>query len=276
MRRWPVMLALVLSCIPLAACAHSHGTPTRPVAETSHATTSTLAGGGNPGTAARVVLTQYLSSIAAHDAPKMVASSTGPAAALGSVLLDVVAINSAKGAPTTTAVQKEGFHVVAATSTAVTLDGAAVLSSTVRGAKGSSQTTDTVSGPVTVVLYSGRWKVSALTFDGQHMTEWTENTGQTVKGVHVQVGFVLSYASTTVALIGLTAPSGGFHLSLTQAKLSSSTGVLTGVGDFTSPPAPVGLLRFPRSDAQPTDLRLGFSDGSSSLVFDVALHGTAG
>ncbi|MHB1785885.1 MAG: hypothetical protein ACYCS7_07010 [Acidimicrobiales bacterium] len=218
---------------------------------------------------------QYLGSIASHDAPKMLASATGPVAALGSVLLDVTAINTAKGATTTTVVQKEDFVPGAVAGNVVTLKGTAVLSSTVTGPKGSSQVTDTFSGPATVVWRGGQWEVSALTFDGRNMTEWVENTGQTVNGVHLQIGFVLSYASTTVVLIGLTAPSGGFHLALQRATLHSSTGVLTGVGDFTSPPTPIGLLRFARSDARPTELHLTFSAGSSSLDFRVALNGTA-
>jgi hypothetical protein len=149
------------------------------------------------------------------------------------------------------------------------------LDTSISGSKGSGTYADTISGPVTVVDESGAWKVTSFTYDNQPLQYWPQTASQTVNGLHVVVGYVVSYGNVTAALVTLTQLTGSGSVQLLRCTVRSGTGgaaATDGTGDFTAPPTPTGVLRFSRIASDPTDLVLAFSSaGGQTDDFDLAL-----
>ena len=206
----------------------------------------------------------------------MLEHSTGAAEDYGSIRLTIAAIKAAKGATTTVQVANEALSVASSSTTSVTFNGSLTLEGTVSGAKGSQHSTDTLGGPVSVVFTEGAWRVSTFIYDGAVVRAFTERATQVISGLHFTVAFVLTYGTSTVALVGLAADSGHVGLALQTARLTSASGTTSGTGDFTTDPSPSGIIRFPRTDARPSHLDATFRRADGGMVsFSLTLKGTA-
>jgi hypothetical protein len=234
--------------------------------------------GADPVAGAEQALTAYLGGISRHEAATVLATSEGAPAGLAGVLLDVAAIDAERGATTTVTMGPAHFTVSGTPSASVvTLVGSLTITTTVSGPKGSGSSTDTLSGPVTVRDEQGAWKVAAAAYDGKPLVEWQEDTGQTVGGLAVQVGYVVSYGNVTAALVTLYSASGSQSVSFQAASLVTTAGNESGVADFTTTGNPTGVVRFARTDARPSELDMSFKNASGqTVVFVIDLPGQAG
>ncbi|MHB8329180.1 MAG: hypothetical protein ACYDD6_06105, partial [Acidimicrobiales bacterium] len=260
----------------VSASSNANGAPTTTAPATS-APPSNGAGTRLDISSPEAALRSYLAAVAAHSANAVVASSRGKAEALAAVLLDISVINASQGGTTTTTLQDPGFTLSSSSAGSATFTGSATWTSVVSGPKGGGTTTDTVSGPVVVTKSGNIWQVESFTFDDAPMTWWLENATETQGDLSVEVSFVLTYADTTVALIGLGAPTGNESATLQSVGLSTTSGASTGTWNFTPGREPTGVVDFFRTDATPTSMELKFSASSGGPVtFSIPLHGSPG
>jgi hypothetical protein len=214
--------------------------------------------------------------VAAHDNSPL-GHSAGAAAALAGIRVLISDINAAAGGTTTVRVTSPSYNPTSVRADTVVFGGSARLVTDVRGSRGSQHTEATVDGPVTVALVDGVWRVRDFNYNGRSMRLVAENASQVVEGVHLTVGYVLSYAGATNAVVGLAVDSGHVDIALTDARLvaGGSQGPATGSGFAAGPPR--GYIGFARTDAIPTELDASFrrSDGAT-LTFAIPLRGTAG
>jgi|GEM_PF-3814102 len=249
--------------------AHPAHSPTSvPAGPGAGATTSAPDTGG--ASAAAASLQAYLGALAHSDATAAASTSDGAALALAGVLLDAAAINRARGATTSVALGPSTLQPVRVGPDAVTFDGSLTLTTTVAGPAGSTTVADTVSGPVTVDDEHGGWRVTGFDYDGRPLQLWPQTATETVGGLHVWVGYVVSYGTVTAILITLGLESGTAQVVLDSATVSAGSATETGTGDFTAPPEPTGILRFARLPAPPTSLALEFS-GSNGSTYSFTL-----
>ncbi|HZU80791.1 MAG TPA: hypothetical protein VE991_12815 [Acidimicrobiales bacterium] len=239
------------------------------------ATTTTSPGtvpvdsGPGAATGAEQALQAYLSALSHQDVNTLLAVSDKGPEALAGVLVDVADIDHARGATTTVDVTADTFSPAGEPSPgSVVLSGSATLHTSVTGPKGSGSSTDTISGPVTVALEQGRWKVVDFTYDGRPVVlSPTENVGQTLHGLTVQLGYVVSYGDLSVALVTLASSGGDVQVSYQSASLAWGGQSEQGAADFTGSSTPTGILRFARTASAPTGLEVAFT-GSSGQALD--------
>ncbi|MHB8681014.1 MAG: hypothetical protein ACYDA2_02825 [Acidimicrobiales bacterium] len=224
------------------------------------------AGAGGTGTsspaassaAAQQALSNYLQAIVHHNGSAVQSSSDGAALGVAGILVDVAAIDTARGATTTVTLGQDTFAPTGTSASSVTFGGSVSLTTAVSGPKGSGQYTDTLSGPVTVADEAGTWRVTTFTYDAKPIAIWPETANQTVNGLHLSVGYVVSFGDLTAVLIGIGQISGNVNVQLQSTTLTAGT-TDSGVGDFTGPPQPTGVLRFTRSGSPPTQLTVDFT-----------------
>jgi hypothetical protein len=276
----------MVTAVVSAACA---GTAQRP-SSTPEVVTTTVAPAGAPTTtarpatstsgqdasaAARVALSGFLAGMPAQDPKAVLAHSEGGAAALGAIRALISDINAASGATTRTKLQDEAFRPQTVTPTAVVFAGSVGLTTEIQGPKGSQKSVSAISGPVTVALAAGTWRVKDFAYDGKRMVYEAEYATDTQAAVQLHVGLVLSYANTTTAVVALTTQSQSVGLTFTNATLTTSAGTSPSTGSgFTKGAQPTGFISFARTDAVPTRLVASFRQADGSAVaFTVALSG---
>lgn len=220
--------------------------------------------------AAADALTTYLTALAHHDPGGISGSSDGGPFAMAGILLETAAIDSARGATTTVTVGPSSFTPTATGPSSVTFSGSVTLTTAISGSAGSGTYTDTISGPLTVADESGGWRVANFTYDSAPVRVWPESVSQTIRGLTATVGYVVSYGNLTAALVTLTQQSGAADVQLQTVKLTAGSTTVLGTGDFTGPPTPSGVLRFPRQDATPSSLAIDFSS-SDGQAYDYVL-----
>jgi hypothetical protein len=283
-------LAFLGLCLVLASCssgghATARGTPTtvavRPGGapnETHRVTSSTLAGGvalpthGHAGSAARetsdsparAALDQWLQALVGGDTTTVLATSSGPAQALGAVALVVDEALSADGTSTTTTVGSESLSATAVSADEVDFSGNVVLDHTLSGSSGSTKSQDTMAGPIKVLLHSGSWQVENLTYDNQPLVLYTQGASSTVNGVTLVVAFVESLGNATVALVKLTA-SGPLPVDIEKVTMTLGSGQqVTGAAQFGKGMS-VGELDFARIAGAPAQLDVTVKRGQERL-----------
>lgn len=219
-------------------------------------------------------LEAYLQGLSRLNVEDVAASSNGGPFAVAGILLDAAAINSERGATTTASLGPSSFAPVSAGSTNATLifQGSVTLTTNISGPKGNGTFTDTISGPVTVTIDSGIWRVTNFTYDNLPVQVWSESESQTVNGLNVSLGYVVSYGNATAALVTLRQGSGNANVQLRAVTLRAGGAAENGVGDFTGPPTPTGVLRFARIASAPTSLTLLFTSSTGQTdYFDFTL-----
>jgi hypothetical protein len=228
--------------------------------------------------AATASLSAYLGGLAANESGSVLSRSTKAAAALGTVRLLVAEINKADGATTTVTTTRPSFTPTSVNPATVVFGGTVQLSTEVAGPKGTQHSTDTISGPITVVPVNGAWLVSDFLYDGKTMHVESENASQAQGGLHLTVAFVLSYADATAAILGLAADTGNAHVALQRATLTTETGAADAAASaFTAAAKPTGFVRFPRTDGVPVRFDATFTrDGGPAVTFSVPLTGRPG
>lgn len=291
-RRAPQMTCLSL-CLVLASCsagahAATKGTPTTVAVQPGRAahgvTPSTLAGGvalpngSSPSTAAhggsdspaRAAFDQWLQALVGGDTNTVLATSKGPAQALGAVALVVDEAFTADGASTTTTVGSESLTTAAVAADEVDYSGSVVLDHTLSGPSGSTKSEDSLSGPIKVVLHSGSWQVENLTYDGQPLVFYNQGASTTLNGVTLVVAFVESLGNATVDLIKLTA-SGPLPLDIEKVTMSLGSGQqVTGTAQFGKGMS-VGELDFARIAGVPSHLDVTVKRGPGATPFDLSI-----
>ena len=228
----------------------------------------------DPAAGARASLDAYLHGLAAQDASATLAHSTGAAAAVANIRFLIAAINATAGGTTTAQVSSASFNATTASPTSVVFAGSASLDTDVQGSHGHQHTTATVDGPVTVEQIDGAWRVRTFDYDGQSMQLIAENATQATDGIHLTVGYLLSYAGVTNAVVGLSVDSGHVDLALQSAALvtSGGGGSATGGGFVGGPPR--GYLGFARATVAPTELDATFKRADGTVVsFAIPLRG---
>jgi hypothetical protein len=284
----------------LAACSSGPGrasSTTLAVQPSRHAaervTASTLAGGvalpagrgpsrppsadgapGGPDAAARAGFDTWLQALATGDTTTVLATSSGPAQALGAVALVVDEAFTADGASTSTTIGSESLSPSTVSAQEVDFSAQVVLDHTLSGPKGTTSSQDTIAGPVKVVSRSGSWQVEDLTYDGQALVLYTEGSSATVNGVTLVVAFVESLGNATVALVKLTA-SGPLPLDIDKVALTLASGAqITGTAQFGKAMS-VGELDFARIPGAPALLDVTVRRGPGATPFDlqIALQG---
>jgi hypothetical protein len=222
--------------------------------------------------AATQALTSYLQGLSHLDVQQVASSSDRGPFAMAGILLDAAAINSERGATTTMALGPSSFAATTASGSTQNFDGSVTLTTTISGPKGNGTFTDTISGPLTVTDEAGRWRVTNFVYDHEPVQVWPENATSTVNGLDVSLGYLVSYGNTTAALITLRQISGSANVQLQAATLRAGSTAENGVGDFTGPPTPTGVLRFARISAPPTALTLLFTSSTGqSDYYDFTL-----
>jgi hypothetical protein len=206
----------------------------------------------------------YLQGLSHLSAQQVVASSDMGPFAIAGVLLDAATSNAERGATTTITLGPSSLAPVpgAAGASTATFAGSTTLTTTISGPKGSGTFSDTISGPLSVTDEAGWWRVTDFTYDGQPVQVWPERASQTVNGLNLSVGYVVSYGNTTAALVTLRQVSGAADVHIQSVTLGTAASAENGVADFTGPPAPSGILRFNRIVAPPASLRLSLSSSS--------------
>lgn len=249
--------------------AGTSGDPGSPAATDS----STGPAGAADVNGAQDALARFLHAYAGDDVNGVAANADQGALAMAGIVLDAEAINRSRGATTTVDIGALSFSEGSgSTAGAVILQGSVTLTTTISGSQGSGRYSDTVSGPVTVRAESGSWKVTDFTYDGRTVQYWPSHAGETVNGLHVAVGYVVSYGSVTAALVTLAQTAGDVNVQLQSCSLESGGAGASGTGDFTGPPEPTGVLRFSRIGATPSALVLRFGAPSGQTDdFDLAL-----
>lgn len=224
-------------------------------------------------TGAQGALTRFLHAYAGDDVNGVAGNADRGVLAMAGIVLDAEAINRSRGATTTVEVGPMSFtEGPGSTAGAVNLQGSVTLTTTISGSQGSGRYTDVVSGPVTVRAESGAWKVTDFTYDGRTVQYWPSGAGETVNGLHVAVGYVVSYGNVTAALVTLAQTAGDVNVQLLGCSLEAGGTGAGGRGDFTGPPEPTGVLRFSRVGATPAALTLRFGSPSGQTDdFDLAL-----
>jgi hypothetical protein len=192
------------------------------------------------------------------------------AAVLGTIRTMVDAVNASRGAHTGVTLTGERFAVATSSADMITYDGSVTLTTDVTGSKGDAKSTDTISGPVHVVLSSGAWRVRTFTYDGQPLALYPTQARQVVSGVEFDVGAVLSYGLVTTAIVGLGGKSVQPTITLTSTKLTSR-GITNGHGTFVSGSGGYGLFVYPRAVGAPTRLDATFANGKSAVAFSLSL-----
>ncbi|MHB8440363.1 MAG: hypothetical protein ACYDD4_14570 [Acidimicrobiales bacterium] len=217
---------------------------------------------GGPPTAAgaTAAVNGYLQGLVNRNSDGVLQTSVGAPLDLAAVLLDAAAIDSSRGATTTMTLGPSSLTpTVDAPQNTVTFTGSVTITTTVTGSRGSSTSPSTISGPLTVVDNAGAYRVTGFSYDGAPLVAWPESASQTVNGLVVSVGFVLSYGNTTAALISVGQETGSVSVQLQSTTLDTNGSSSSGVGDFTGPPQPAGLLRFARISGSPTRLIVDFT-----------------
>ncbi|HUY64756.1 MAG TPA: hypothetical protein VMV14_09620 [Acidimicrobiales bacterium] len=230
---------------------------------------TTIAGQSTTGTTAPPARTasqavsEYVQAIVGDNGAEMGAVADKQALALGGVILDYLVIDKEQGGTPTVTSNQSTLAPSAGTGTStVTFSGSVTLTTTVSGSSAPGTYSYSLSGPLTVVDENGAWRVTNLQYDNASVQEWPESASGEVNGLYVQVGFVLSYGTTTTALITMALRSGNASVQLQNCTLTAGGSGANGVSDFTGPPQPTGLLRFPRIKASPTSLALHFTSST--------------
>lgn len=283
-------------CVVLASCsagahAATKGTPTTVALQPGRAapggrgvTPSTLAGGvalpngGTPSTAARGVsgsparaaFDQWLQALVGGDTNTVLATSGGPAQAVGAVALVVDEGFTADGANTTTTVGSESLTTASVTADEVDFSGSVVLDHTLSGPSGSTKSEDSLAGPIKVVLHSGTWQVENLIYDGQPLVLYNQGASTTLNGVTLVVAFVESLGNATVDLVKLTA-TGSLPVDIEKATMTLGSGQeVTGTAQFGKGMS-VGELDFARIAGVPSRLDVTVKRGSGATPFDLSI-----
>lgn len=294
--RRAIKMACLGLCLVLASCsagahATTKGTPTtvavqpgRAASGTHGVTPSTLAGGvalpngGSPSTAvhgvsgssARAAFDQWLQALVGGDANTVLATSRGPAQALGALALVVDEGFTADGASATTTVGSESLTMAAVTADEVDLSGSVVLDHTLSGPSGSTKSDDSLAGPIKVVLNSGSWQVENLTYDGQPLVLYNQGASTTLNGVTLVVAFVESLGNATVDLVKLTA-SGPLPVDIVKVTMTVGSGQqVTGTAQFGKGMS-VGEVDFARIAGVPSHLDVTVKGGPGATPFDLSM-----
>jgi hypothetical protein len=206
------------------------------------------------------------------DAREMLDSSIGAAAAFGSVELVTDDVIAAGGASRSMSVVHERLSATRAGPSRVTFDGEIDLRVTISG-HSPFTSVERITGPVQVVRRHG-WKVERFTFDGRPLVYYPEGTRQTVRGIHLAVAFVLSYATSSSVVVGVQSSHPNLTVYLRRVRMQSSSGSTAPGRAFFGHGLRTGLLGFARLKGRPTHLTITFGerDGSKE-VFSLALPG---
>lgn len=251
----------------------SMGPATAPSGGGSGGVTNGVSAGVPNGAAAMRAVAAYFQAFTGQDPQGVFADSDYGALAMAGVVLDSAAINTQRGAATTMTTGPSSLAPVSESGNEVVLDGALSITTSISGAQGTGTSTNTFSGPLTVTDESGTWRVTGFSYDGQPVDFWNAGTSQTVDGLTVSLGYVVSYGDLTAALVTLRQSSGSADVSLQRVTLEGSGSSEVGTGDFTGPPVPSGVLRFSRADFAPMSLVVNFSSPSGQgYDFAFQLH----
>jgi len=220
----------------------------------SRPTPTTSVARGDPSVAARRAIDIWLDALVHSDPETMLSSSAGAAAAYGSLQLVSDEIIRARGGSNSTAVARESITPRRVAPGAVEFAGEINLTNTVTGPKGSAPTYDRLDGPIRVVEQNGRWRLANFEFDGRPIVYYPEGLQDTVDGIHLTVGFLLSYSDVTVALVSLSADAPNTTITITGVSLTLASGTREAGGAQFARDVPTGMLGFRQVTAAPTRL----------------------
>jgi len=242
-------------------------------------TQSQLVAVDDPPFNARAALDRYLEALARRDATVVAETSTGGASAIATVVKFVADLNATAKGKTTIRVGGESFQVTEETPDHVTFAGSVHVVTDVKGPRGPTQSDVIISGPVTVALTNGAWRVKSFIYAGKPLLYVPENAANGHDGMTVVVEFVLSYGDVTNAVIRLSASGAALdpRLALQDAHLiTPGTTVQRTSVSFVPGPGPRGLVAFPRTDRTPTQLDVVFRRPNGQTVsYSVPLTGVA-
>lgn len=254
-------------------------TPVSAVVSTPAATANTAPAGATPQSSAgaRAALDAYLAGLAKLDQAAISHSAQGGPAVLGTVWGLAAQINSGGGGQTTITVGAPKFSPSDVTPTAVTFSGQVSITTEVAGPKGRGSAQDTISGPVHIESSGGAWKVTGFTYDSRPLVLYPDRARQVVDGIEFDVGSILTYGSSTTALVGLGAQNGHADLRLASTTLAAGGPAANGSGSFGTGPVVGGIMIFPRAAGAPTRLDATFQrTGGAPVSFSIALSAPPG
>lgn len=261
----------VVGGVTIAAPGPSPGPSSRGTASPSGASDTPAT---DPAAAARAAFDTWLAALERQDVTTALATSTGPAAALGALQLVADEIASGNGGGIDIQAQNESLRTASVAPTAVALDGHVDLVDSIRSSKSTTQARSRIDGPIHVTLQQGSWRVSDFRYGGQALEQYPEDASQTASGVHVVVAFALSNANLTSILVGVQATSRNRSATLESATLTLASGKQQPLRAFFGKGVEAGLLDAARVADRPARLDLTFKDSvGGTLAFSIPLPG---